>query len=258
MGIKTNKIRISAEGPYPPEAYAVLAKAEAGHWWFEARNRIIIWALRNKVHRFESFLEIGCGTGFVLQAVSHTFPDARIYGSEYHLRGLYHAKRRVPTGEFRQLDATKLDEVECYDAIGAFDVIEHIKADKLVINNLCRALRHSGSLILTVPQHPLLWSSADDYAHHIRRYIRSNIIQLLEEAGLEVTYATSFVTLLLPLMIFQRWRFRNKPYNPADEFEIHPWLNKILAKVMELEYLLVRHGLSLPAGGSLLLIAKRP
>ncbi len=57
----------AARTPFPEETFAALAAAEAGHWWFRARNRVLLWALVSRVGHFDSFLEIGCGTGFVLE-----------------------------------------------------------------------------------------------------------------------------------------------------------------------------------------------
>lgn len=33
-----------------------------------------------------------------------------------------------------------------------------------------QTLHNNGSIILTVPQHPFLWSQADNHAHYLRRH----------------------------------------------------------------------------------------
>jgi hypothetical protein len=43
-----------------------LARLEAGNYWFQSRKRLLIRALRRYFPGTRSFLEIGCGTGFVL------------------------------------------------------------------------------------------------------------------------------------------------------------------------------------------------
>jgi hypothetical protein len=70
---------------------------------------------------------------------------------------------------------------------------------------------------------------------------------------------TSFVTLLLPLMAASRLVHR-KPradYDPLAELKIAPWLNWTLEKVLDLERLLIQAGIPFPAGGSLLVVARR-
>ena len=204
-----------------------------------------------------NFLEVGCGTGFVISGIAKAFPALELEGSEYFEDGLEFARQRLPNCRFRQLDATAMAEKNAYDCIGSFDVIEHIDADECVLSNFNQALRHGGFLLLTVPQHPWLWSSADDYAHHVRRYTVQELRRKVLHAGFQIEYCTSFVCLLLPLMVLQRLSSRNPNYNPDDEFKISPILNSALYLVMQLEFTLLRLGLRFPAGGSLLLLARK-
>lgn len=244
--------------PFPATAFATLAAAEANHWWFRARNRVILWALAKYVGRFNSFLEVGCGTAFALEGVHTTYPEAELYGSEYYEEGLIHARERLPSATFTQLDATVMSEVDRYDVIGTFDVIEHIEQDQKVIDNLAQALKPGGTLIVSVPQHRWLWSEVDEYACHIRRYTRPELISKVKSAGLRIEYATSFVSLLIPLMWLSRIRPSKGEYDPMTEFAIPRWLNASLEWIMKLELALLKLGICLPIGGSLLLVAKKP
>ena len=93
---------------FPLSAFNELAEKEAGHWWFRSRNRILLWVLKKYVGSFENFLEVGCGTGFVLSAIHNSYPTAELHGSEYFEEGLTHARRRVPSANFSKLDARKM------------------------------------------------------------------------------------------------------------------------------------------------------
>lgn len=243
--------------PFPRQAFRYLAAREERHWWFRARNRIILWVLKRKTSGLSSLLEVGCGTGFVISGIAKAFPSLRLEASEYFEDGLALAQQRLPACSFRQLDATLMTDVDAYDCIGCFDVLEHIESDECVLSNFHRALRMGGYLLLTVPQHPWLWSAADSYAHHVRRYTASELRSKVEHSGFAIRYCSSFVSLLLPLMAVQRLLARNKPYNPDDEFQIGSLLNSCLYLVMQLEHALLRLGLRLPAGGSLLLLAQK-
>lgn len=244
--------------PFPQSAFSYLAEAESTHWWFRARNHAILWLLRCKVHGIKNFLEVGCGTGFVISAIAKSFPLLKLEGSEYFEDGLVFARQRLPQCCFRQLDAETMTEVDIYDCIGSFDVIEHIISDEFVLSNFHTALRAGGFLLLTVPQHPWLWSPADDFAHHVRRYTFRELRRKVLSAGFQIEYCTSFVSLLLPLMALQRLLSRNQNYNPDNEFKISPLLNSVLYLVMRLELVLLQLGLLLPVGGSLLLLARKP
>lgn len=246
-----------SRAPFPRAYFPMLAKAESKHWWFRARNNILLWALKNKVKKFTNFLEVGCGTGYVLEAISKEYPSVNLFGAEYYEEGLAFAKSRTPTASFRQLDATVMDEKSCYDVIGVFDVIEHIEEDEKVLGNLATALTMDGTLMVTVPQHRWLWSDADVQAGHVRRYSRDDLLQKIDNTGLTVVYVTSFVSLLVPLMWLVRMRTRNGGYESKNEFEISDFLNQILQYAMRIETALLNLGLRFPIGGSLLVIAKK-
>jgi len=244
--------------PFPEASFSYLAENEERHWWFRSRNEIILWALRTKARMNGAYLEVGCGSGFVLSCISRSFPSVRLYATEYYESALVYAKSRVPSCSYRQLDAAVMKDIDAYECIGCFDVLEHIERDTKVLSNFHRALRTGGYLLLTVPQHPWLWSAADSYAHHVRRYTASELRRKVKHSGFEICYCTSFVFLLLPLMTLQRLLMRNKTYEPDDEFNISSILNFGLYLVMQFEQALLCLGLRFPAGGSLLLLAQKP
>jgi len=247
----------SVRSPFPSSSFVQLAEAESGHWWFRARNRILLWTMATKIKPFVSFLEVGCGTGYVLDGVRKAYPAADLFGAEYFEEGLVFARKRVPDASFRQLDATVMDEADRYDVIGVFDVIEHIEQDEKVLENLARAVKPGGSLMITVPQHRWLWSAADEHACHVRRYTRSELVEKVSRAGLRTDYVTSFVTFLVPLMWLARRSASKGNYDPMSEFRIPRWLNHGLETVMSIELALLKLGLRFPLGGSLLLVARK-
>ena len=249
-----------AEAGYDPRHFSELARLESRNFWFRARNRLIVWALGRYFPGTHRFLEVGCGTGFVLSGIASSFPALEITGSEVAAEGLGFAAGRVPAARLIQMDARRIPFRGEFDVAGAFDVIEHIEDDRAVLRALLDALAPGGGLLLTVPQHPFLWSEFDVRARHVRRYRAADLRAKLVETGFEIVKMTSFVTLLLPLMTASRL-VRKTPgenYDPLAELKIAPWLNGILESVLDVERLLIRSGIPLPAGGSLLVVARRP
>jgi SAM-dependent methyltransferase len=237
-----------------------LARIEEGHFWFRARNALITWALRCQAPTPSRILEVGCGTGFVLRRLAAEFPGATLVGSDLFPGGLEYAAKRVPAATCLQLDARHVPYRDEFDVIGAFDVLEHIPDDRAVVDALAAALVPGGALAVTVPQHPALWSRQDDHAHHVRRYTRRRLHGLLAAAGLEVALSTSFVSLLLPAMLASRLGIRRsaEPLEGVEALEVPAPLNGLFAAVMTVERLLIRAGVAFPAGGSLLVVARRP
>ena len=238
--------------------FDTLSKLEEGYFWFVSRNSLLAWALDKYFPRVSSFLEIGCGTGIVLSGMRSPFPDLALTGSEVFTAGLAIAARRLPDTDLFQMDARHIPFARHFDVIGAFDVLEHIEEDEQVLAQMHQAVRQKGGIMLTVPQHPCLWSKTDDYARHVRRYRAGELRNKVERAGFKVLRMTSFVSLLLPLMLASRLKQRSsRQFNPTAEFEIGVQANKLLGSVMNFERALIQAGLSFPAGGSLLLIGKR-
>ncbi len=238
-------------------AFGMLAELEVGHFWFRVRNALIIWALGKYGPRVSSFMEVGCGTGFVLQGISRCFPEMRLVGSEIYREGIAFAAKRIKRGMFMQMDARQIPFVDEFDAIGAFDVIEHIEDDEKVLQQIYQALKPDGLLMLTVPQHRWLWSPVDTNACHVRRYSVQELHDKAAFAGFTIVRSTSFVTCLLPLMVISRLlqRGKGKRFEPHAELQMNPLLNRIFEGFLRLELWLIQRGVSLPVGGSRLIVA---
>lgn len=243
---------------YDAAIFATLAQTEDRSFWFRARNRLIVQLAAAYSQPGDHYLEIGCGTGYVLEALAREC-GLEATGSELFAEGLEYARRRVPEADFAELDARAMPYDGSFDLVGAFDVIEHIEDDAGVLRGLHRALRPGGVLLLTVPQHPRLWSAADTYAHHVRRYRRRELVERVDAAGFEVVRTTSFVMSLLPMMALSRWwaRLSPRPYDPVAELVPPEPANRLLERMLDVERTLIGRGFDLPAGGSLALVARR-
>ena len=252
-------LALGADG-FKPEYFEKLAQLEAGNFWFRGRNHLILWAINKFCGQPKTFLEVGCGTGFVLAGVVEKNPKTDATGSELFVSGLDIAAQRVPSATFIQMDARSIPFVEEFDVAGAFDVIEHIDDDELVLAQLHQALRNGGHLILTVPQHKWLWSQADVYACHHRRYSAKELSRKVLAAGFKIEKTTSFVTTLLPAMMVSRLMERNQSaedFDETKELAIPSWMNIIFYALLRLETILIKMGVELPIGGTRLLVARK-
>jgi hypothetical protein len=84
------------------------------------------------------------------------------------------------------------------------------------------------------------------------------LVSRVENAGFQVRMVTSFVTLLLPLMALSRVSGRLKrqdlaEFDPWAEFRIPRFVNATFETLASAERYAIARGLSLPAGGSLLI-----
>ncbi len=248
---------------YPADVYETLYSLEQSNFWFKSRNRLILHFFKKyaDLRRELKTLEIGCGTGFVLNGLKQ-FPSLKLHGAEVLLQGLKLASKRVRGVEFLQLDALNMPFDSEFDIICTFDVLEHIEDDARAINNIYKALRRKGLFFVTVPRHKFLWAAIDEMSNHKRRYAKAELASKLKLSGFSILHSTSFVFILFPVMMLSRMINKKKlPTKSNDEqdllheFRIPGLLNKIFGIFMLADELLIKMGLRLPFGGSLFIIA---
>ena len=247
-------------GGFKSSYFSELAQLEETNFWFRSRNQLLLWAIEKYCSGFKSFLEIGCGNGYVLSSIVKAYPHAGFHGSEIFTTGLGFASERLPSVNLMQMDARNIPYYEEFDVIGAFDVLEHIKEDSQVLQQIHASLRPQGVMLITVPQHEWLWSITDEYACHVRRYTAAELHHKVEKAGFQILKTTSFVTTLLPAMLASRL-FQSKQitddFDATAELKIHPRLNALFYQLLGIDLACIKNGWNLPTGGSRLVVAKK-
>jgi SAM-dependent methyltransferase len=255
-------------GGYDPVFFDRLARVEDRHFWFRARNQLILSLARRigaEMKPGGRILEVGCGTGNVLRYLERACPRAVVCGMDLWLEGLRYARGRsgcsLVQGDMRTHPfATR------FDLIGMFDVLEHIPDDRQTLRHARVMLAPRGRLLLTVPAHQSLWSYFDESAHHCRRYCRAELVEKLIDAGYEIEASSEFMASTFPLL----WLTRRlaglrdsknhdgkKRELALDEFRIVPVVNELLTWILAAEMRWLARGHSLPLGSSLLVLARR-
>jgi SAM-dependent methyltransferase len=254
----------SSYADYPDDGFDLTDQNGESSFWVRSRNRLfkrIVEGLQRPSGKTR-FLEIGCGTGGFIQKIVNN-DNLKITGSEIYLKGLLYAKRNLPDVDFIQFDVTKGVVDNEFDIIVAFDVIEHIDDDVAAISNINKMLCNGGSLIVTVPQHMFLWSQLDEIVKHKRRYSRKELIAKLKNAGFDISYCTSFLFVLFPLMLISRIFDKGQDRICADEVALEKRvkfskvLNWIFDHFMRIDECFISLGISLPFGGTLVVVAKK-
>jgi SAM-dependent methyltransferase len=258
----------ATEGGYDPFFFDRLARIEDKHFWFRARNSLLLALTRRIATSRQScrhVLEIGCGTGNVLRVLEKAFPNSLVVGMELWFEGLRYARRRS-SAALVQGDIRNWPFGAQFDAVGMFDVLEHIPDDRGTLASIFGCLAPGGYLVLTVPAHQSLWSYFDEAAHHCRRYSSEDIRNKLCESGFEVEFLSPFMMCIFPLVWTLR-KLRNvrarteegsAQKRADDEFRIIPVVNQLLAMLLRAEAAWVSRGHRLPVGTSLAVIARKP
>ena len=252
---------------YDPRYFEPLFATEDRHFWFLARNRVIC-RLAGKVLPVEGkgkILEVGCGTGFVLRALENEFTEMQVTGMDLFLEGLRLANRRVTCG-LVQGDLAAPPFESGFDLVGMFDVLEHIEDDHAVLDHLYKLVKPGGSLLLTVPADPGLWSYFDVASCHFRRYSIKDLHEKVQAAGFTVNFISPFIALTYPALRIQRLLMNRSGMDDLkaagdqaeDDLKIVPVVNDIVRMILYLEAGWLARGNRLPFGSSLVLQAIKP
>ncbi len=161
-------------------------------------------------------LEVGCSSGFFLGQVRRALPNALVIGADYvrgPLDALAAAMPEVPLLQFDLVRCPLPDE--SVDVAVLLNVLEHIEDHESAVRHLARVLRPGGAAVLEVPAGQHLYDVYDRYLQHYRRYRPRELRQLVERAGLRVSWASSLGALLYPA--FWLVKRRNRRYLSAPE-----------------------------------------
>ncbi len=247
---------------YPADGNDLCYSLEDDSFWFRHRNALIVETLR-QFPPSGTLFDVGGGNGYVAAGLERAgFPTVLV---EPGRTGAENACRR---GLQNVINATT-DEAgfapSSLDAVGLFDVLEHIPDDLEFLQSLHRLMRSGGRIYLTVPAFQLLWSSEDEYAGHQRRYRRTSLAKVLQAAGFDVEYLTCcFWFLPLPVFLLRsipsRLGWRKEPTKQSATKEHSTkrgFAGRLVNRALSWELSRVARGQSLWLGNSCLAVARK-
>jgi SAM-dependent methyltransferase len=190
-----------------PEVIRMLEESQRTHFWFPARNLQILEFLRREgLPPAARVLEIGCGTGTVLAALAGA--GYCMSGVEMHHELARRAAARNPASRIYSLDVLapppEFLKEGLFDAVGLFDVVEHLARPEEFLRACVRFVRPGGLLVGTVPALRMLWSDYDGFAGHRLRYDKQELRKLFVRAGIPRPRASYFFQVLVPGMLARR------------------------------------------------------
>ena len=200
------RARETEEISYPDTGNAESFQLEDNSFWFRHRNACIV-ALVERFHPEGAIVDVGGGNGFVAQALINAGFDCILLepGPTGALNATIH--RKIPEVICSTIQGARF-ESSSVAAVGLFDVLEHLEDDHEMVADLARVLKTDGLFFGTVPAHQWLWSTADEFAQHHRRYTRESLLSLLGR-DYDVLYSTYFFrALTLPIYMVRALPFR--------------------------------------------------
>jgi SAM-dependent methyltransferase len=181
----------ASDRDYPQDLVQLVTAVEDRHFWFAARNDVIVSTLRRVPGDLvnKCALDIGCGRGFVAAALERA--GLIVSGLDMHLSALTRARTRM-RGLVLASSATTLPFFDDFNLAALFDVIEHVDDDVAVLEQARQVLLPGGHVVVTVPAGPNLWTAYDEVIGHKRRYDRATLVAALERAHFTLRYVSYF------------------------------------------------------------------
>ena len=199
-------------------------------------------------------LDAGCGTGGFLAQLAQFMPDSETFGLDADETASRWAAekstRPVCTASINALPFANA----AFAAIFSVDVLCHRDVDEArALGQFHRCLTAGGLLILNLPAYRWLMSRHDTAVYNARRYTRRGVVRLLRAAGFRPVFTGYWNMFLLPLMVATR---KLLPGGADSDVKLQPPLiDAVCGAATSFERGLMRAGIRLPFGGSVLAVA---
>jgi len=223
-------------------------------WWHRAREELILTILEKNIPANSTIFDIGCGDGSSTERIA----------KRYNYKGFEIEEESVKKAIKKGLNVEKIDDSLTItgkpDAILMLDVLEHIKEDNLMLKKISKLLTKGGKVVITVPAFQILRSYHDMDMKHYSRYGADEIKKLCEGSGIKVKVISHWnFFLFIPILILRKIQNLVKISNEkriSQERFIHRNLDPLLLRVLRFENWLIKKGISLPFGVSIVLVGE--
>jgi SAM-dependent methyltransferase len=237
---------------------------EREHWWFRARLEILENLFKKDIlpkatsSSKMAILNAGVATGATTTMLEQYGEVTSLEYDEDCCQFLEeHLNMKVTNASLTALPFAD----NSFDAVCAFDVIEHIKEHDLAVQEIKRVLRPNGRLFLTVPAFNFLWGEHDEINHHERRYTRKMLVDVVADTGIKIERRSYFNFFLFFPIFFVRMLLKLRPKKAAGEhksdfetFKAEGIINKILYRLFKLEDGILNMKWNFPVGVSVFVI----
>jgi len=240
--------------------YELMNAVEDRMWWYQGAhaNALALYGIRRRhgASLAGLALDAGCGTGGLLTKLAAAAEVPPACGLDYAQRAaeLARAKshRPVVVGTVNALPFQN----ESLAAIFSMDVLCHRAADQdNALREAHRCLAKDGVLVINLPAYQWMHSIHDERVHNARRFTRREVIGLLRAAGFPEVHASYWNMFLFPLMLLRR---KLLPASDKSDVQLYPApIEAIFRGILGVERGLMRLGVRLPFGGSIIAVATK-
>jgi SAM-dependent methyltransferase len=227
------------------------------HWWWRARERVILDALER--HRppngWGAVLDVGCGDGLFFDTLAALDGVTLVEGVE-PAAALVSAdgahRERIHVVPFD----TSFQPGRRYSLVLMLDVVEHLPDPLAALRHAVSLLEPGGVFLATVPAFMSLWTRHDELNHHFTRYTARRFAELADAAGLRVDASRYFFHWTAAAKLGTRLAEVLHRAEPAPPRIPPEPINRALYYVSRLEERVLGR-MGVPVGSSLLVVGGR-
>jgi SAM-dependent methyltransferase len=241
------------------DAFRQLAAVEDQHWWYRGMRATAASVLGDEP--LGQLLDAGCGTGGWAAFLTDLRPDGPdVFGCDFHPFAASLAAPRLGGNVVRASVDTLPFADASFDTVTSIDVLYHqsVASDAAAIAEMARVVRPGGRVLVQVPAYDWLRGRHDDDVATRERYTSAAVASRLSDAGLAIQRITYANAALLPVAIGWRLAERVLPPGRARDLDVPPrLLNDLALSFLRAERRLLE-STNLPAGLSVVALARRP
>jgi SAM-dependent methyltransferase len=237
-----------------PDEYARMDRLEQSMWWYRGLHQLLRDTVQRRGRQTARGLDAGCGTGGLLRVLEQKQASGWT-GIEIDSQAARLAKAKTGFA----IAAASIESLPfangAFDVAVSADVLSHAKVrPDLALAELARVMAPGGCLILNLPAYKWLLSRHDRAVQNVRRFTAREVKAELAGHGFAEISTTYWNTLLFPIMALSRLIPRRGDAK-SDVMEYPAWLDAIFSRALGIERFMLKLGLRLPFGGSLLVTA---
>lgn len=169
----------------------------------------------------DKILEVGCGNGYYLSLLNRLGLKYSLTGIDNNKMALFDARRFIGDEKVILIfaDATKLPfKSSSFNKIICSEVIEHVKGDKKVLQEIHRVLKKGGIMVLSTCNisYPFFWDPINWFLQHIfkthikrgfwsgiwnqhlRMYEKKDVEKLVKEVNFKISVSETLTSWCLP------------------------------------------------------------
>ncbi len=210
----------------------------------ERYNRHLLELVLAATGTANTVLDFGAGTGRLATSLAERGFDVTCVEPDPELRARLIDRGLASVAALTDLGARR------FDCAVSLNVLEHIPDDARIARALHERLVPGGPCVIYVPAFPLLWTANDTRVGHQRRYRRSELIRVFQDAGFAIEDVRYVDSLGFLAALAYRVIDRSDGELSARSVQIYDRLLFPLSRVLD-------HALHRVAGKNLLLRARR-